>query len=667
MTNPSLEKNLETLFTNAVNNQLNNQLDLAQEGYLTCIESEYKIFDCLNNLGLLYTEIQDFQKAEYVYLQMIKMKNDCKDAYLNLGSIYSQLGHTDSAINLFIEALERNPQFIEIYNNLGVLYKAQNKYEEALSTYVSGLLIASESESLQHNLSNIIHGNTLPLKFMKLDSIEVLLSRCLSFPNNEYQGFSIAVLGYLFDKYELDGRVFDNEGGRLLLKNTLFHTILRKTIVTNFDLEHFLIKVRKEILHEIVNKGYTKKELDPLKTFMPSLAIQCFWTEYIYSIDEEESVLLEKLDAITAEAIKRKDKNSLFYIALYGCYKPLHETRFLNNKFIRQEKSKDAVFKELLRIQVEEPLMEKELKESVVVLNPLDDVVSKKVAQQYEENPYPRWSSVRKSKSESLENTIRGQLPLIKDLNCHHGIENKIEVLIAGSGTGKHPIEVSQQISNTNVLGVDLSRSSIAYAQRKTIELNLKNLKFIQANILDLKQMQKQFDLIESVGVLHHMDDPMKGWKVLTDILKPNGYMKIGLYSELARKSVVDTISFIEEKGYEAKLDDIRRCRDDIYHLDPTHSMWNLANYIDFYSVSGTRDLIFNIQEHRFTIPKIKAAVQTLGLKFLGFSFRDKNIVHKYLEMFPEDLQAQDLQNWHQFEEKYPDTFIEMYQFWLQK
>ena len=52
----------------------------------------------------------------------------------------------------------------------------------------------------------------------------------------------------------------------------------------------------------------------------------------------------------------------------------------------------------------------------------------------------------------------------------------------------------------------------------------------MQADILDFKdKLNKQFDIIESIGVLHHMDNPMAGWKILTDCLKPGGLMKIGL------------------------------------------------------------------------------------------------------------------------------------------
>ena len=69
--------------------------------------------------------------------------------------------------------------------------------------------------------------------------------------------------------------------------------------------------------------------------------------------------------------------------------------------------------------------------------------------------------------------------------------------------------------------------------QRKSNELGLTNIDYLQADILHLNQMGKKFDIIESAGVLHHMDEPMAGWNVLVDLLKPGGLMKIGLYSEV--------------------------------------------------------------------------------------------------------------------------------------
>ena len=45
------------------------------------------------------------------------------------------------------------------------------------------------------------------------------------------------------------------------------------------------------------------------------------------------------------------------------------------------------------------------------------------------------------------------------------------------------------------------------------------------------------------------MDNPLKGWKLLTDCLKPGGLMRLGLYSELARQNIVKIRKAISQTG----------------------------------------------------------------------------------------------------------------------
>jgi hypothetical protein len=78
------------------------------------------------------------------------------------------------------------------------------------------------------------------------------------------------------------------------------------------------------------------------------------------------------------------------------------------------------------------------------------------------------------------------------------------------------------------------------------------------------------------------------------------------------------------------------------------------------------RDLLFHVQEINFTIPRIKKALENTGLRFLGFCSLKASVYQSYLEMFPDDPHMRDLDNWDQFEQKYPDTFIAMYQFWCE-
>ena len=211
---------------------------------------------------------------------------------------------------------------------------------------------------------------------------------------------------------------------------------------------------------------------------------------------------------------------------------------------------------------------------------------------------------------------------------------------------------------------VDLSLSSLAYAKRKTNELGFTNVDYLQADILHLHQMGKEFDIIESGGVLHHMHDPMAGWRVLVDLLKPGGLLKIGLYSELARQHISEIREEITALRVERSEADIRKFRKILAEShDENHQ--RLKKSSDFFSFSMFRDLIFHVQEHCFTIPKIKSCIDELGLKFCGFENED--VISNFRAFHGNEADIFDLERWHQLEDSHPSTFAGMYQFWCQK
>ena len=115
----------------------------------------------------------------------------------------------------------------------------------------------------------------------------------------------------------------------------------------------------------------------------------------------------------------------------------------------------------------------------------------------------------------------------------------------------------------------------------------------MQADILDIGRLNKQFDIIESSGVLHHMENPMTGWKVLTTCLKPGGLMKIGLYSELARQHIVKIREETKKLGIGLSDHEIKNLRDIIIRSDKDHHNLIIKSN-DFYSLSTLRDLLFH-------------------------------------------------------------------------
>ena len=237
------------------------------------------------------------------------------------------------------------------------------------------------------------------------------------------------------------------------------------------------------------------------------------------------------------------------------------------------------------------------------------------------------------------------------------------DVLIAGCGTGQHIVSIERYL-NANILGVDLSIKSLAYAKRKTLELNIKNIEFLHADILQLKNLNRKFDVIECIGTLHHMKDPLKGLKVLLDLLKPHGFLKLGLYSKIARRNVVEVRKFIKRKKIKKTIEDIRNFRESINN-EEDQSLQKIFSIKDFYSTSMARDLMFHVQEHCFTLTEISKIIKNLNLEFLGFI--NPSIKDKFSTLFHNDKKNISLDNWNKFEMGNKDSFSNMYQFWMRK
>jgi SAM-dependent methyltransferase len=340
-------------------------------------------------------------------------------------------------------------------------------------------------------------------------------------------------------------------------------------------------------------------------------------------------------------------------------YVPLHALADAQALLDRQWR---AVVDDVVTQQLREPKQERALRDSIPRLTAIDDEVSLRVQQQYEENPYPRWVHIAGNvEPQTIDEYLRTTTPAANFAPL--GEHEVLDVLIAGCGTGAHPIEFAMKITNARVLAIDLSLSSLAYAKRKTPVELASRLSYAQADILKLRDINRSFDVIDASGVLHHMADPLAGWRILLALLRPNGLMRLGLYSELARRDVTAARKYIAEKGYRPTTDDIRRARQDL--LDS--NLRSVARAGDFFSTSEFRDLLFHVQEHQLTIPKIKSFLAEAGLTFIGFAFDPPRAAH-YASLFAQAGQSTaDLDAWHEFEQRNPETFSSMYQFWAQK
>ena len=158
-----------------------------------------------------------------------------------------------------------------------------------------------------------------------------------------------------------------------------------------------------------------------------------------------------------------------------------------------------------------------------------DGKVTHAVQDFYEEAPFPNYNSfdniasfVKRADTGIFARLLRQQIPINSN------------VLEVGCGTA--------QLSNylaattpTRVYAADMTLASLRlghdFAKRNGIE----GVRFIQTNLFVPPIKPQSMDIVISNGVLHHTYDTKKAFMSISRLVKPGGYIIIGLYNHIGR------------------------------------------------------------------------------------------------------------------------------------
>jgi tetratricopeptide (TPR) repeat protein len=637
------------------------RLEEAEASYTQAIALKPDFAEAHSNLGVTIKELGRLDEAEASYTQAIALRPNFAEARNNLGITLQELGRLDEAEVSLRQAIALKPDFAEAHSNLGNTLKELGRLDEAFSVYIQAINLNPDFTDAYVNLAIVINNVRFNSSNVKLYPPLIRLLSTGNFARPADLAPSILSLvkhdpmikDLLLEKYFATSLAGATSMIGSIDKLTLLHYLMRVCPLPDLQFEGFFVAMRSLLLKNIDNIEASPE----LIYFLSTLSLHCFTNEYVYLEKDEETELVENLEIQITHAIAKSEQPEAIKILCLASYRPLHQY-----DWCQQLEALDHLEEVKSRL-IKEPHAEKVIEADISVLGEMSDEVSLKVREQYEENPYPRWVKL------AISTKAKSIAEVCTDINLHlhsESIKNVTApaILIAGCGTGQHSIETASRFSGCYVTAVDLSLASLAYAQRKTTELGLDNLEYLQADILRLNHLEQEFDIIESMGVLHHMEKPMVGWRVLVDLLKPDGLMKIGLYSELARSQIVKARREIASLGIGTSATEIRNYRESL-RVSESKDKKRLKIFGDFFSLSEFRDLIFHVQEHRFTLLQIKSCLNELGLNFCGFA--DKDTDYRFREFHGEGSDICDLVLWHEFEESHPDTFKGMYQFWCQK
>ncbi len=650
------------------------------------------------NLGNALKALGRSKDAAASYQRAITIAPQTPDAHFNLANVLFERGDNEAAIASYERAIALKPDYLQARHNLATTLLLVERVDDAI-THLDKVLAAKPdfadalaARALAAQLKgDVVAGTAFICRALALrktdDAMQIfceclralkgapaianlrpLLIEALSEPWDRPRNLAFAAtqvlrvdgpVGALLRRFEKPAAAPPLAAAdiAILAADPLLHAVLENTPVAGVDLEAMLTAARRGL----VAAAARDDQAFPLD-FACALARQCHVNEYVFDLTDEDDFSAGQTRGRLASALATGTQPAPLLVAAAASVGPLHNVKDAGR--LTQWTWPEPV-ETLLTQQLREPAAIDDLRASMPTLTAIDDAVSQKVREQYEDNPYPRWVKMpRAGRTRSIDAFLRKTYPraALREIKTAGP-----DMLVAGCGTGQFANEFAQFIDGVRITAIDLSLASLAYAKHRATALGLSNIEFAQADIMALPQTGRTFDIIESSGVLHHMDDPFAAWRGLAGMLRPGGVMRLGFYSERGRADVVAARELIVQGAYTADAEGIRRARRTIARLPANAPAAPITERSDFYALSDCRDLIFHVQEHRVGLPEIKAFIEAQALTFIGFYFAAPQIAARYAARFPGDPAMTDLANWDAFEQDNPQAFAGMYQFWVQK
>jgi tetratricopeptide (TPR) repeat protein/SAM-dependent methyltransferase len=683
-------------------------LDRAIRLYEKVVRKQPQHAGALNLLGLASFQAGRAAPAAKYLDRALALNPELPDGHYNLGTVLHALGRYEDALDHHRQALAAKPGDADAMNSIGAVLKELGRYEEAIEHYRKALALRPPSTDVLCNLASALLavgnpnealalvrqafsvGETAQLKQLFVACVEKpvndpagenlrpLLIRAMTEPWGRPEQLMLQATATLRADRRINAAIerADTAWPRRLAGAELYEADERATVaadpllrcmlvsapITDIALERFITLARYDLLASAAKASASDDVDGDLLRFWCAVAQQSFINGYIHAHTDEELASAQQLRGRLIAAAETHAPIPPPWVAAVAAYFPLHTLGVA--PALLQRTFPDAV-DTVITQQVREPEREAELRAAMPLVTEIDDSVSLAVQQQYEEMPSPRW--VRPEPAllpMSLSEFVRLHVPSARIEGFADA--GKVDVLVAGCGTGREPIEFASFVPNARILAVDLSLASLGYAKRKSIELGLTNIEYGRGDLLKLDAIGRQFDCITASGVLQCLKDPMHGWRVLLSRLRAGGLMKVRIYSEAGRSGIVAAQKMLAERGFTGTADDIRLGRQEIMLRANETPYRELAALPDLFNLGECRDLLFHVSETRTTLPELQCFIAENGLDFLGFQTPEK-LTRAYTAQFPDDPARTDLDHWESFERDNPNSFAASYDFWVQK
>ena len=192
----------------------------------------------------------------------------------------------------------------------------------------------------------------------------------------------------------------------------------------------------------------------------------------------------------------------------------------------------------------------------------------------------------------------------------------ELDILIAGCGTNQAAV-FAYSNPRAKVVAIDVSEPSLNHHRYLKDKYGLENLELHLLPIEKVNTLNRDYDLIVSTGVLHHLENPGTGMKALAGCLRQDGVIALMLYAKYGRIGVGILQSIAHDLGLGQNERSIRIVRDMLETLPQDHpirSYLTIASDLKF--DAGLVDTFLHGRERCYTIDECLELVTSSGLVF---------------------------------------------------
>tara|TARA_B100000029_G_C17576090_1_gene958195 strand:- start:77 stop:1285 length:1209 start_codon:yes stop_codon:yes gene_type:complete len=232
----------------------------------------------------------------------------------------------------------------------------------------------------------------------------------------------------------------------------------------------------------------------------------------------------------------------------------------------------------------------------------------------------------------------------------------KLNVLIAGCGSNQASI-LAFNNPNHQFTGIDLSIEAIKNNELLIKKHEINNLKVLCDDFRNY-QAEKNFDLIFSTGVIHHLENPTTALKYFEKNINDDGVIVLMVYGKFKRYGLNKIKEVFKSLDFKQDNQSINLSKEIINNLKPNHPAKATLTSKDFQYDSGIVDLLLHNQEKFYSIDDLISEINDSGLiikhvfesslknltKFFTFNI---NIMEKIRSLNPDHkLKLAQILNW---------------------